>query len=69
MIEVAKAVALPSDRQVLHVLPKEFKIDDQEGISDPIGMNGVRLECQVHIVTANRSIVQNLLKVYRACRS
>lgn len=62
VIEVAKAVALPSDRQVLHVLPKEFKIDDQEGISDPIGMSGVRLECQVHIVTANRSIVQNLLK-------
>lgn len=62
VIEVAKAVALPSDRQVLHVLPKEFKIDEQEGISDPIGMSGVRLECQVHIVTANRSIVQNLLK-------
>jgi cell division protein FtsA len=62
VIEVAKAVALPSDRQVLHVLPKEFKIDDQEGISDPIGMSGVRLECQVHIVTANRSIIQNLLK-------
>jgi cell division protein FtsA len=62
VIEVAKAVAIPSERQVLHVLPKDFKIDGQEGITDPIGMSGVRLECQVHIVTANRSIVQNLLK-------
>lgn len=62
VIEVAKAVAIPSDRQVLHVLPKEFKIDDQEGITDPIGMSGVRMECQVHIVTANRSVIQNLLK-------
>jgi len=62
VIEVAKAVAIPSDREVLHVLPKEFKIDGQEGITDPIGMSGIRMECQVHIVTANKSVVQNLLK-------
>lgn len=62
VIEVAKAIAIPSDKQVLHVLPKEFKIDEQEGITDPIGMSGVRMECQVHIVTANRSVIQNLLK-------
>lgn len=62
VIEVAKAVALPSDREVIHVLPKEFKIDDQSGISDPIGMSGVRLECQVHIVTANKSNLQNIIK-------
>lgn len=62
VIEVAKAVALPSDRQVIHVLPKEFKIDEQAGISDPIGMSGVRLECDVHIVTANKSTIQNVVK-------
>src|SRR5690606_32454802 len=50
VIEVAKAVALPSDRQVLHVLPKDFRIDGQEGITDPLGMSGVRLECSVHII-------------------
>lgn len=63
VIEVAKAVALPSDRQVLHVLPKDFRIDGQEGITDPLGMSGVRLECNVHIVTGNQSIMQNVAKV------
>ncbi|MEK6556627.1 MAG: cell division protein FtsA [Bdellovibrionota bacterium] len=63
VIEVAKAVAIPSDKQVLHVLPKDFKIDGQEGITDPLGMSGVRLECNVHIVTGSKTIIQNVLKV------
>ncbi len=62
VIEAAKAIAIPNDRQVLHVLPKSFKIDDQEGINDPIGMSGVRLECSVHIITASNSAVQNAIK-------
>ena len=51
VIEAAKAVAVPADRNVLHVLPREFKVDGQDGITDPIGMSGVRLEASVHIVT------------------
>ncbi|MBK7891637.1 MAG: cell division protein FtsA [Bdellovibrionales bacterium] len=62
VIEAAKAVAVPSDRQVLHVLPREFKIDEQAGISDPIGMSGVRLEANVHIITAGQTALQNLFK-------
>lgn len=62
VIEAAKAVAVPADREVLHVLPREFKLDDQEGIFDPIGMTGVRLEANVHIVTAGRTALQNALK-------
>ncbi len=62
VIEAAKAVAIPNDRQVLHVLPKDYKIDGQVGISDPIGMAGVRLETNVHIVTGARSAIQNAVK-------
>jgi cell division protein FtsA len=62
VIEAAKAVAVPGDRDVLHVLPREFKIDGQEGIFDPIGMSGVRLECNVHLVTASRTALQNAIK-------
>jgi len=62
VIEAAKAVAVPSDREVLHVLPREFKIDDQGGIHDPIGMSGVRLEANVHIVTGGKSALQNSIK-------
>lgn len=62
VIEAAKAVAIPNDREVLHVLPKNFKIDGQEGILDPIGMSGVRLESSVHIVTASLTALQNLEK-------
>ncbi len=62
VIEAAKAVAVPADREVLHVLPREFKVDDQEGISDPIGMSGVRLEALIHIVTAANSAIQNIVK-------
>ncbi len=62
VIEAAKAVAVPSDRQVLHVLPREYKIDEQAGISDPIGMSGVRLEANVHIITAGQTALQNIIK-------
>ena len=62
VIEAAKAVAVPADREVLHVLPREFKIDDQAGIFDPIGMSGVRLEANVHIVTAGQTALQNIIK-------
>jgi len=62
VIEAAKAVAVPADREVLHVLPREFKIDEQAGIFDPIGMSGVRLEANVHIVTAGQTALQNILK-------
>lgn len=62
VIEAAKAVAVPTDRTVLHVIPREFKVDDQDGILDPIGMNGIRLESSVHIVTAGATAVANNLK-------
>ncbi len=62
VVEAAKAVAIPSDRQVLHVLPKDFKLDGQEGVIDPIGMSGVRLEAAVHIITGQKAIIQNVVK-------
>lgn len=62
VIEAAKAVAIPQDRQVLHVLPQDFKIDGQTGIYDPIGMSGVRLEASVFIVTGSTSVIQNAVK-------
>ena len=62
VIEAARAVAIPFDREVLHVLPQEFVVDDQRGIRDPVGMSGVRLETSVHIVTAAATAVQNVSK-------
>lgn len=62
VIEAAKAVAVPADRAVLHVLPREFKVDGQDGITDPIGMSGVRLEAAVHIVTGAQSAINNTVK-------
>lgn len=62
VIEAAKAIIVPADRTVLHVIPREFKIDSQDGITDPIGMAGVRLEANVHIVTASQSAISNLVK-------
>lgn len=59
VIEAAKAVAIPNDRDVLHVVPKDYIIDGQEGIYDPIGMSGVRLESSVHIITGSSAAVQN----------
>ncbi len=62
VIEAAKAVAIPLDREVLHVIPQEFSIDDQDGIKDPMGMSGVRLEVQVHIITGAVTSAQNIVK-------
>jgi cell division protein FtsA len=62
VIEAARAVAIPFDREVLHVLPQEFIVDDQRGIRDPAGMSGVRLETTVHIVTGAVTSVQNICK-------
>lgn len=62
VIDAAKTVAIPADQKILHVLPQEFIIDNQEGVRDPIGMSGVRLEAKVHIVTGGVSAVQNIVK-------
>jgi len=67
VIEAAKAVAIPADQRILHVLPQEFIIDGQEGIRDPIGMSGVRLEAKVHIVTGAESAAQNIVKCIQRC--
>lgn len=62
VVQAAQAVSVPSDREVIHVLPREYKLDEQEGILDPIGMSGVRLESAVHIVTASKTALQNIAK-------
>lgn len=62
VIEAAKAVAVPTDRAVLHVIPREYKVDGQDGILDPIGMSGIRLEASVHIVTGGQTAIANNLK-------
>jgi cell division protein FtsA len=62
VIDAAKAVAIPMDREVLHVLPQDYIIDDQDGIKDPLGISGVRLEAKVHIVTGAVSAAQNIVK-------
>jgi cell division protein FtsA len=62
VIEAARAVAIPLDREVIHILPQEYIVDDQGGILDPVGMNGVRLEARVHIVTGAVTAAQNLVK-------
>jgi cell division protein FtsA len=62
VIEAAKAVVIPSDREILHVIPQEFKVDNTSGVKNPIGMCGVRLEVNVHIVTGAVSLIQNLIK-------
>ena len=67
VIEAARAMAIPMDQKVLHILPQEFVIDKQEGIREPIGMCGVRLEAKVHIVTGAVSAVQNIIKCIRRC--
>ncbi|NJD92169.1 MAG: cell division protein FtsA [Geobacter sp.] len=62
VIEAAKAIAIPMDREVIHILPQEFIIDDQDGIREPLGMSGVRLEAKVHIVTGAAASAQNIVK-------
>lgn len=67
VIEAAKAVAIPLDREVLHVLPQEFIIDEQDGIKEPLGISGVRLEARVHIVTGAVASAQNIVKCANRC--
>ncbi|MGA7982970.1 MAG: cell division protein FtsA [Chromatiaceae bacterium] len=67
VIDAARAVAIPADQKILHILPQEFIIDDQEGIREPIGMCGVRLEARVHMVTGAVSAAQNIVKCIRRC--
>jgi cell division protein FtsA len=62
VFEAAQAIKVPADSEILHVLSKEFAVDDQSGIKDPIGMSGVRLEAEVHIITGATTSVQNLVK-------
>src|SRR6185436_7689155 len=62
VVEAARAVAIPGDREVLHVIPQEYAVDDQAGIRDPVGMSGVRLEAEVHIVTGASTSARNLQK-------
>lgn len=62
VIEAAKAVSLPSSREILHVLPRHYTVDGQEGIKDPVGMTGVRLEVDTHIISANTTSIRNLEK-------
>ena len=62
VIDAAKAVAIPMDREVLHILPQDYIIDDQDGIKEPLGMSGVRLEAKVHIVTGAVTSAQNIVK-------
>ncbi|MBK6683580.1 MAG: cell division protein FtsA [Deltaproteobacteria bacterium] len=62
VIDAAKAVAIPMDREVIHILPQQYIIDDQDGIKEPLGMHGVRLEAKVHIVTAAGPSAQNIIK-------
>ncbi|MBZ0117097.1 MAG: cell division protein FtsA [Sandaracinaceae bacterium] len=67
VLEQAKAIPLPADRQVIHVLPQEYIVDDQDGIREPVGMSGVRLEARVHLVTAANAAMQNIIKCAERC--
>lgn len=67
VIDAAKAVAMPAEQKILHILPQEFIIDNQDSIREPIGMSGVRLEAKVHIVTGAVSAAQNIVKCLKRC--
>ena len=67
VIDAAQAVAIPADQKILHFLPQEYVIDNQEGIKEPLGMSGVRLEAKVHLVTCAGNAAQNIEKCIRRC--
>ena len=67
VIDAAQAVAIPADQKILHILPQEFLIDEQEGVKEPLGMSGVRLEAKVHLVTCAVNAVQNIEKCVKRC--
>lgn len=62
VLEAAKAIAIPNDREIIHTLPREYSIDDQDGIRNPLGMAGVRLQSKVHIITGAKSSILNIIK-------
>jgi cell division protein FtsA len=67
VLEQAKAINIPQDREIIHVLPQEYTIDHQDGIKEPLGMSGVRLEAKVHLVTASVTSAQNIVKCAHRC--
>ena len=67
VIDAAQAVAIPADQKVLHVLPQEYVVDDQEGVKEPLGMSGVRLEAKVHLITCAVNAYQNIEKCIKRC--
>jgi cell division protein FtsA len=67
VIDAARAVAIPADQKIIHIMPQEFIIDNQDGIRQPVGMSGVRLEAKVHLVTGAVSAAQNIIKCVRRC--
>ncbi len=67
-IEAAKTVAIPVDREIIHVIPQQYSVDDQTGIRDPVGMSGVRLEVEAHIVTASVTTAKNIFRALERCR-
>ncbi len=67
VIDAAQAVAIPADQKILHIVPQEYLIDSQEGVKEPLGMSGVRLEAKVHLVTCAVNAVQNIEKCVRRC--
>ncbi len=67
VIDAARAVAIPADQRILHVIPQEFIVDNQDGIREPVGMSGVRLEAKVHMVTGAVSAAQNIIKCIKRC--
>ncbi|MDE0251030.1 MAG: cell division protein FtsA, partial [Gammaproteobacteria bacterium] len=67
VLDAARAVAIPADQRVFQVMPQEFVVDQQEGIREPVGMSGVRLEAKVHLVTGAVSAAQNIIKCIQRC--
>lgn len=67
VIDAAQAVAIPADQKILHILPQEYQIDEQDGVKEPLGMSGVRLEAKVHLVTCAVNAAQNIEKCIRRC--
>lgn len=67
-IEAARTVAIPVDREIIHVIPQDFSVDDQTGVKDPTGMSGVRLEVEAHIVTASVTTARNIYRALERCR-
>lgn len=67
VIEAAKAITIPAEQKILHVIPQEYKVDHQDSIADPVGMAGIRLEGKIHIITAAISAAQNIVNCIRRC--